>query len=185
MVDHRGGADDEVGVLFIDVGGGGEQRHRLVGFSESHLVAEEPRESVVIEEPKPADAGLLIRAEVALQAGEIDRLEGLEEFEIVHHFTALGFGGLFQLFEHGQTDPFEGGEAHFFAAGKPARFREIFQPVEPGLVEQDQPRVGKDHLLFLIQRAPNLGGIDLAQFRLIFEADDPPVIFGLLDLFDR
>ena len=44
VVDHRGGADDEVAILarHIFACNRGEKRHRLVGLPQPHIVAEQP-----------------------------------------------------------------------------------------------------------------------------------------------
>ena len=46
-----------------------EESHRLVGLPKAHVIAEEPRQAMAIEEPEPLNAQLLIGPQSRFQMG--------------------------------------------------------------------------------------------------------------------
>ena len=64
MIDERGGADDEDGERRIGLRQRGDERDGLMRLAEAHVVAEQAAEAVLLQEPQPLIAGLLIRVQI-------------------------------------------------------------------------------------------------------------------------
>ncbi len=64
VIEHRGWADHEHACAWIRQGHGANEGDGLMRLAETHVIAKEAAEAVLLEQPEPVVAGLLVAIEV-------------------------------------------------------------------------------------------------------------------------
>ncbi len=205
---HGGGGDDEERRALPAVGPGpagtgaavavplraagvGDERERLHGLAEPHVVGEDPAETAPVEEGQPTESLHLIRAEG--DAVEFGHLGGRQMLEITQGLRGLapghgGFGLVGEVFELGPQTDVEAADLRGlgFPFGDEVRLgEEGLEPVEDGTVEGEVRVVGELELaLALRERGEELDEGHGPPADADLEAKLEPVVLLRLDRGD-